>query len=77
MFRDRTKKRSTQKGKDPMPYDTWIFRYSQPVRYDERRILYRWHQHMSNIALLKQVLRQQLSFVQNITVLGTTHIITY
>jgi len=46
MFRDRAKKRSTQKGKDPMPYDTWIFRYSQPVRYDERRILYRWHQHM-------------------------------
>jgi len=38
MFRDRAKKRSTQKGKDPLPYDTWIFRNGQPVRDEKRRI---------------------------------------
>jgi hypothetical protein len=35
---DRGSKKSTYKGKDPLSFETWIFRHGQPDCDDDRRI---------------------------------------
>ena len=33
------RKKSTQKGKDPLSFEIWIFRNGQPDRDDDRKII--------------------------------------